>query len=135
MFLRFGPVLLSKGEGCRLLTLPDWETLLTVLNGGLVPRPLTLCQLVGSPLVALPVTLPPLTLLQLPLVLLVQGKCSEGEVLLSDLLDPRVRVVDYMDALKLEVENLGEVDVVECVCFVNLIFQRLRRGGGRVVIV
>lgn len=40
-----------------------------------------------------------------------------------------------MDALKLEIENLGEVNVVERVRFVDLVLQRLRRSRGRFVIV
>ena len=96
--------------------------MLTVLNNGLIPSPLTLRQLVGSPLIASSVVFLLLTLLQRPLTLLVQNERSEGEVLLSDLLDPGVRLVDYVNALKPEVENLGEVDVIQRVRFVNLIF-------------
>jgi hypothetical protein len=86
-------------------------------------------------LVTLTVAFLPLTLLQRSLVLLVQNESSEREILLSDLFDPRVGIIHYVDTLKLEVENLGEVDVVERVCFVNLVFQRLGRRRGRFVIV
>lgn len=63
-----------------------------------------------------------LTLLQRTLVLIVQNESSEGEILLSDLFDARVGVVDDVNTLKLEVENLGEVDVVEGIRLVNLVF-------------
>lgn len=77
----------------------------------------------------------PLAFLQRPFILLIQNECSEGEVLFSDLFDPGVGVVDYMDALEFEVENLGEANVVERVRFVYLVLQRLRRGRRRFVVV
>jgi len=71
----------------------------------------------------------------MPLILLVQNECSKGEILLSNLFDPRVGIVHYVDALELEEENLCKVNVVERVCFVNLVLQRLRRSWRRFVIV
>jgi len=109
--------------------------LLTILNNGLIPSPLASRQLVGSLLVTLTVAFSPLTFLQRSLVLLIESKCSEGKVLLSHLFYPRVGIIHYVDALKLEVENLCKVDVVQRVCFVNLVFHRLRWSRGRFVIV
>ena len=60
--------------------------------------------------------------LKRPFIILVQDEFSKGKVLLSDLFDPRVGVVNYVDALKLEIKYLGEVDVVESVRLVNLVF-------------
>lgn len=111
------------GEGGGLFASLDRETLLAILNDGLIPSPFTLGQFVGSPLVTLAVELCPLTFFQRPLVILVENEPPEGEILLSNLLNPRVRIVDDVNALKLEVENLGEVEVVERVRFVDLVFQ------------
>ena len=109
--------------------------MLTVLSNGLIPSPLALGQLVGSPLVAPAVVLYPLILLQCPLVILVENERSKGEILLANLFDSRVGVVDHVNTLKLEIENLGEVDVVERVRLVNLVFQGLGRRRRRFVIV
>lgn len=133
--LGFEPALFGKSGGCSSPALLDQQTLLAVLGDGLIPNSLTLCQPVGSPLVTPPVAFFPLTLLQRPLILLVQNESSEGEILFLDLFDPGVGVVDDVDTLEFEVENLGEVNVVEGVCFVYLVLQRLRWSWRRVVIV
>lgn len=74
-------------------------------------------------------------LLQRPLILVFENELSEREVFLSDLLDSRVEVVSYVDALKLEVQNLCEVNIVEGVRLVNPVLQRLRGSRRRFVIV
>ena len=66
---------------------------------------------------------PLLTFLQVALIILVQNECSKREILLSNLVDPGVGIVHYVDTLELEEEYLCEVDVVERVCFVNLVLQ------------
>lgn len=78
-------------------------TLLAVLNDGLVPGALALGQPSSSPLVPFTMVVP---LLERPLILVSESELSEREVFLPDLLDSRVEVVSYMDALKLEVQNL-----------------------------
>jgi hypothetical protein len=76
-----------------------------------------------------------LTFLQRPLVLFIENKLSKRKIFLLDLLDPRIRVVDYLNALEFKVENLCEVDIVKGVRLVDLVFEGLGWARRRVVIV
>jgi hypothetical protein len=86
---------------------------------------------------------PPLPLLALCLlegvsVGVVEGEGARGgeahvEILVADLVYPRVCVVDDVDALEFEEEDFCEADVVECVRDLDLVLEGLRGGvgGGR----
>lgn len=110
------------------------QTMFTILGDRLIPETFARSETVSPLLIELTILLHLLRFLEGSFILFIKLKTAKRKVFILNFIKPGVVIIDDLDTFEFEEKDFCEMDVVECVGFLNPVLYRLR-GSRRGVIV